>query len=62
LEKFSILFNKLKESSEKLKEFSEKLNDFSQKLKILPSRLGFYCRKTSKKKPAFKLISYPTDL
>ena len=44
LEKFSILLNKLKEFSEKLKEFSEKLE-------VLPTRLGFYCRKTSKKRP-----------
>jgi len=43
--------HKLKEFSEKLKKFLEKkLKDFFQKLMVLPSRLGFYCRKTSKKR------------
>ena len=53
LEKNSILLNKLKEFSEKLKEFSEKL-------KVLPTSLGFYCRKTSKKSLSNHVFNFQT--
>ena len=68
LKKNSILLNKLNEFSEKLTEFSEKLKEFSQKLKVLPSGLGFYCRKTSKKSlkkysdATYRLLSHPSKM
>ena len=53
MEKNSILLSKLKESYKNSSKFLKKLKLFPQKLKVLPSLLGFYCRKTSKKKPAY---------